>query len=264
MRNRTEIHFENGEPSFVRAQREFSQTAGLAKARDSNNLFRTAIDEQAGGIKSKPVQERTDAPLKIVFIARIANQSHEKTASACRRLTTALSARGHRLLILEREQKRKHEPPICGQTVFYRSVKELKERFGAAIKNADFVLVSSNVAEGAAIGDWVTQIAQGATAFYDLNTPVTLAKIEHGESEHLSRSLIRRYHLYLSSTGGPLIELIRKYYGSTMVRSLYGSVDTSLFYPEQANQKWDLGYTENFDEDRLPGFDELLLKPARH
>jgi spore maturation protein CgeB len=264
MRNRTEINFENGEPSFVRAPREFSKTSGIAQARDSNNLFPTAFDEQTGGIKSTPVQERTDTPLKIVFIARIAAQSHEKTASACRRLTAALSARGHRLLILDREQKRKYEPPICGRTVFYRSVKELKERLGPAIRNADFVLISSNVAEGADIGDWVTQIAQGATAFYDLNTPATLAKIEQGESEHLSRSLIQRYHLYLSFTGGPLLELIRKYYGSTMVRPLYGSVDTSLFYPERAKKKWDLGYAGNFDEDRSPGIDELLLEPARN
>jgi spore maturation protein CgeB len=93
---------------------------------------------------------------------------------------------------------------------------------------------------------------------------VTLSKVDRGESQHLTRSLIQRYHLYLSLTGGPLLELLNKYYGVRMVRPLYGSVDTSLFYPERSKLKWDLGYVGDFNEDRLPGLDELLLEPARH
>jgi spore maturation protein CgeB len=140
----------------------------------------------------------------------------------------------------------------------------LKDQFASAIRNADLVMISSNVPEAAVIGEWVTRTAHGATAFYDLNTPVTLATLDRGESQHLTHSLISRYHLYLSLTGGPLIELIKKYYGAQFVRPLYGAVDTSVYYREKATFLWDLGYAGHFDEDRLPGLDELLLEPARH
>jgi spore maturation protein CgeB len=251
-------------PIFARATparflRDFKGTATI----DRENEARTIPGDKAGGIKPKIIPERTSNPLKIVFIARTETSLPERSASACGKIARALTGRGHRLLILERGQKQKQESPMPSQTVFYSSVKELKDRFASAIRNADLVMLSSNVAEGAVIGDWVTHIAQGTTAFYDLDTPVTLGKLERGESEHLSRSLIQRYQLYLSFTGGPLLELIGRYYGAPMVRPLYGSVDTSVYYPEKTKLKWDLGYAGNADENQLPGIDELLLEPAR-
>jgi len=266
MRDRIEIkHESEAEPIFP----EIGSRARLERRRtprDGEDQSRAAIHKQIGGIPNKVLHERTGAPLKIVFIARLHTSSQEKAVGACRRLAEALSTRGHRLLILEchPHSVKQDEPPGPGQIVFYESVKELKERFAHAIRSADFVMICSNVSEGATIGDWATQIAQGITAFYDLNTPVTLAKLNRGESEHLSPSLITRYNLYLSFTGGPLLELIKKYYRSPLVRSLYGSVDTSVFYPEAARLKWDLGYGGYITEDRLPGVDELLLEPARH
>ena len=49
----------------------------------------------------------------------------------------------------------------------------------------------------------MTQTARGVTAFYDIDTPVTLAKLHSGEHDYLSPVLIPRYHLYLSFTGAP-------------------------------------------------------------
>jgi spore maturation protein CgeB len=60
------------------------------------------------------------------------------------------------------------------------------------------------------------------------------------------------------------MELLKKYYGAQFVRPLYGAVDTSVYYLEKATLRWDLAYAGNFNEDRLPGLDELLLEPARH
>jgi len=262
-----ETNDEQGGTSFLRlAPRGLLKDSRITPVRDGDDLIRAPIIKQAAGIEAKIVRERTSTPLKMVFIAQLDSSSQEPGASALRRLSKALIARGHRLLILEHKQqlKKKLEPPPFGQTLFYGSVRQLKDRFAAAIRKADFVMLGSNVDEGTAIGEWVTHIAQGTTAFYDLNTPATLAKIDRGESQHLTRSLIPRYQLYLSFTGGPLLELVKRYYGAPTVRPLYGSVDTSLYYPETAKLKWDLGYAGNFDEDRLPGVDELLLEPARH
>ena len=67
------------------------------------------------------------------------------------------------------------------------------------------MIVGSYVPEGVAVGRWVQRIARGVTAFYDIDTPVTLAKLERGDYEYLSPDLIPGYDLYLSFTGGPTL-----------------------------------------------------------
>jgi spore maturation protein CgeB len=69
--------------------------------------------------------------------------------------------------------------------------------------------------------------------------------------------------MYLSVTGGPLLDFIGKYYGSPMARPLYCSVDPELYYREQRPIKWDIGYMGTYSEDRQPGLDELMLEAAR-
>jgi spore maturation protein CgeB len=266
MRNRIEINDAKEGASFLTAApRELQEDRTIISVPASDVLIPTPILKHGGAIAAKVIPERTATPLKMVLVTRLDSSPHETASTAGHRLAQALVARGHRLLILEHSPrpKKKLDPPLFGQTLFYNSLKNLKDRFTPAIRNADFVMIGSNIPEGAAIGEWVTHIAQGTTAFYDLNTPVTLSKLDRGESRQLTRSLIQRYHLYLSLTGGPLLELLNKYYGAQLVRPLYGSVDTSLFYPERGKLKWDLGYTGNFNEDRLPGVDELLLESAR-
>lgn len=98
-------------------------------------------------------------------------------------------------------------PPYC-QTQLYSSLDELKDSSSAQVRDADFVMVGSYVPEGVAVGEWVTATASGVTAFYDIDTPVTLAKLERGETEYLAPALIPRYDLYLSFTGGPTLKRI--------------------------------------------------------
>jgi spore maturation protein CgeB len=161
-------------------------------------------------------------------------------------------------------------PPYC-QTQLYSSLDELKDSSSAQVRDADFVMVGSYVPEGVAVGEWVTATASGVTAFYDIDTPVTLAKLERGETEYLAPALIPRYDLYLSFTGGPTLKRIEQQYGSPMARALYCSVDPELYYPEQVRgQKtdpfptlqWNLGYMGTYRDDRQPTLESLLLQPA--
>src|SRR5690606_31786911 len=84
----------------------------------------------------------------------------------------------------------------------YRSLTDLRDRFADDVAQADVVIVGSYVPQGIAVGRWVSQVARGTTAFYDIDTPVTLAQLKRGQCEYLSPSLIPRYALYLSFTGG--------------------------------------------------------------
>jgi spore maturation protein CgeB len=182
-------------------------------------------------------------------------------------LLRELGARGHNLLYLERGShgaSSRHSPKSAhGRAEFYSDLKDLKDRFATTIREADFVMVGSAVDEGLAIGEWVTRSAQGATAFYDTHLPATVTKLLRGRADSISSSLIQRYGMYLSSTGGPLLNYIEKQYGSPMARPLYRSVDATLFFPEQNDLEWDLGYSGGYSHERQLLLDRLLIEPAR-
>jgi spore maturation protein CgeB len=189
-------------------------------------------------------------------------------ATTYRALCRELTKRGCNVLFLERDVEwyaanRDLPPGNCGRTELYTDLHSLKRRFAGDVRDADLVIVGSYVPEGALIGHWVTRNARGVTAFYDIDTPVTLAGIERGTIDYLSRSLIARYDLYLSFTGGPILSRLERVFGSPMARPLYCSVDPELYQPQPRAHEWDLGYMGTYSTDRQPMLSRLLLEPAR-
>lgn len=189
-------------------------------------------------------------------------------ATTYRSLIKGLAARGHRVLFLERDTEwyagNRDEPhPAGAQTEIYDSLDELFARFEGGVRNADLVIVGSFVADGVVVGEWVNSTATGITAFYDIDTPVTLQKLEQENRDYLTGSLIRSYDLYLSFTGGPILDLIERKFGSPMARALYCSVDPELYKPSARAWRWDLGYLGTYSDDRQPSLEGLLMEPAR-
>ena len=189
-------------------------------------------------------------------------------ATNYRALMRCLSHSGHDVTFLERDvpwyaQQRDLPNPPWGHTHLYGSVDELRREHADRVAAADAVIVGSYVPEGVAVGHWACDTATGVTAFYDIDTPVTLAKLEAGDTEYLDRDLVGRYHLYLSFTGGPTLQRIESDYGSPRARAFYCMVDPTAYYPEETEQRWDLGYLGTYSDDRQPTLDELLLAPAQ-
>jgi spore maturation protein CgeB len=189
-------------------------------------------------------------------------------ATTYRALIRGLAARGLHVLFLERNTPwyagNRDEPhPQGARTEIYESFEDLVFRFEREVTQARFVIVGSFVPEGARVGDWVLSIAKGTTAFYDIDTPVTLGKLAGGSREYITPAQIAQYHLYLSFTGGPVLRLIESRYGSPMARPLYCSVDTDQYRPVKRPYRWDLGYLGTYSDDRQPALDGLMLEPAR-
>jgi len=189
-------------------------------------------------------------------------------ATTFRGLVRELTRSGHHVLFLERDvpwyasHRDLPNPDYC-QTELYASLDDLKARFTEPVREADMVIVGSYVPEGVPVGKWVVQTAQGIKAFYDIDTPVTLAKLERGDFEYLHPSLIPQYDLYLSFTGGPTLDRLEQQYGSPMARALYCSFDPALYFPEPQQTKWDLGYLGTYSDDRQPPLEKLMLDAAR-
>lgn len=188
-------------------------------------------------------------------------------ATTYRALIGALARRGHDVTFLERDVSwyRDHRDlvrPAAWTVELYQSLRDIPLRFGKLIRDADLVIIGSYVPEGIAIAEWATAHARGITAFYDIDTPVTLAKLDHG-TDYISAAMIPRFDLYLSFAGGPVPGMIEENYGSPLACALYCSADTSIYTPLQAAPKWTLGYLGTYSEDRQPVLGDLLLAPAR-
>ena len=189
-------------------------------------------------------------------------------ATTYRGLVRELVRRGHNVLFLEHDKpwyanNRDLPNPPFGRTELYSSVEVLKRRFESEVRTADLVIVGSYVPEGIEVGHWVTQTASNLTAFYDIDTPVTLANLQRDNCEYLSRELIPKYDLYLSFTGGPTLQRLETEFGSPRALPLYCSVDPYLYYPEPQQKHWDLGYLGTYSPDRQPPLESLLLRTAR-
>ncbi len=188
-------------------------------------------------------------------------------ATTFRALLKAFAARGHDILFLERDkpwyasQRDLIDPDYC-RLAFYDSVEALAD-WRAEIVEADAVIVGSYVPEGVAVAELVQSWASGVTAFYDIDTPVTLAKLARGDYEYVSPVVIPKFDLYLSFTGGPTLSVIEQQYGAPSARALYCSVDPDLYPALDMPKRWDLTYLGTYSADRQPTLDRLLIEPAR-
>ena len=188
-------------------------------------------------------------------------------ATTYRALLKAFAQRGHSVLFLERDvpwyapHRDLIDPPWC-RLAFYQDLAQL-ERWRGEIAGADAVVVGSYVPDGVEVGRRVLATAQGVAAFYDIDTPVTLAKLTRGEHDYLTPELIGLYDLYLSFTGGPTLQHLERSYGSPMARALYCSVDETAYRPLPGARRFDLSYLGTYSPDRQPVLERLLLEPAR-
>lgn len=188
-------------------------------------------------------------------------------ATTYRALLRAFARRGHEVLFLERDVPwyAAHRdlpcPEFC-RLAFYENLAGLDD-WRNEVAAADAVIVGSYTPDGVAVGRWALNAASGITAFYDIDTPVTLANLAAGDDEYVSPEDIPAYDLYLSFTGGPILHTLEQRYGARSARALYCSVATDAYLPLETPIRWDLSYLGTYSPDRQPTLQRLLIEPAR-
>lgn len=209
----------------------------------------------------------TDSLRIIVLGLSLSSSWGNGHATTYRSLLRAMARRGHDILFLERdlpwyaENRDLKEPDFC-RLRLYRDFEDLKH-FAEDVRKADVVIVGSFVPQGVSVGHFVQHTAEGITAFYDIDTPVTLAKLRRGDFEYISPALVPGYDLYLSFTGGPTLEFIEKTYAAPAACPLYCSADTDAYRPIAVSEHYDLGYLGTYSADRQASLERLLIEPAR-
>lgn len=187
-------------------------------------------------------------------------------ATTYRSLAKALRKRRHDVTFFERDMpwysvnRDMPDPEFCN-LVLYHSADEL-EKYRETIENADLVIMGSYVPDGIRVGEWLVNTAKGIKAFYDIDTPVTLAALRNNSCKYLSPSLIPEFDIYLSFTAGPCLGIFENEFGSPSARKFYCSVDPELYFPLKSIKKWDLGYLGTYSDDRQPALEKLLITTA--
>jgi spore maturation protein CgeB len=208
-------------------------------------------------------------PLDIVVLGLSLSSSWGNGhATTFRGLLRGLDELGHRVLFLERDvpwyanHRDLPDPDFC-ELRYYDDIGELERSYASAICAADLIVIGSYVPEGVAVIDRVLAMRPKLLAFYDIDTPVTLAKLARGDDEYLAKRQIPLFDLYFSFTGGPTLARLEREYGAQRAAALYCAVDDAHYRPTGEQIRWDLGYLGTYSPDRQPGLERLLLEPAR-
>ena len=132
-------------------------------------------------------------------------------ATTYRALLRGLQKEGVRALFLERDvpwyasNRDLPEPDFC-DLALYQSNDDLFNRFGDEIGKAGAVIAGSYVPEGPKVIDRLAARRPKLLCFYDIDTPVTLAKLDRGDEEYLRRDQIGLFDAYFSFSGGAVLE----------------------------------------------------------
>ncbi len=191
-------------------------------------------------------------------------------ATTFRALLRGLAEEGHRVLFLERDvpwyqgvNRDLPDPTFC-DFAFYSDLDAMLARHAPRLRVADAVIVGSFVPEGVSLIDRLATLGLRRLCFYDIDTPVTLAKLDAGDEEYLAAHQIPIFDIYFSFSGGRVLDHLEEQRGARRAEPLYCSVDLGA-YPSDpdASKRWDLGYLGTYSDDRQPTLDALLLEPAR-
>ncbi len=189
-----------------------------------------------------------------------------------RALIGALLRDGHSVVFFERdapyyaEHRDLAELPEGGRLVLYRDFGEAGALARQSLAEADVGMVTSYCPDGIAATRLVLDSRTPLRCFYDLDTPITLARIAAGEpTGYIGPDRLSGFDLVLSYTGGRALDALRDTLGARRAVPLYGSVDPGLHYPAtpEPHYRAALSYLGTYAADRQQGLERLFVDAAR-
>jgi spore maturation protein CgeB len=206
----------------------------------------------------------------VVFGLTVSSSWGNGHATLWRGLIRALSRRGCRVVFFERDTpfyaSHRDLADLQGaRLVLYADWVSVADQAAAEVADADAAMVTSYCPDGRAASALVCAEA-GLSVFYDMDTPVTLARHSAGEPvDYLPPEGLGDFDLVLSYTGGRALELLRTRLGARRALPLYGHVDPQHHRTAPAEARFEaaLSYLGTYAADRQPTLEQLFIKVAR-
>lgn len=206
----------------------------------------------------------------VVFGLTISSAWGNGHATPWRGLCRALAARGHHVTFFERDvpyyaAHRDAPAPVGCDLRLYTDWTDTYEEAGEVVIDADVAMVTSYCPDAQDAADLVLR-SRGLRVFYDLDAPVTLARLARGlHVDYLPADGLAPFDLVLSFTGGRALEALQTDLGARVVAPLYGSVDPAAHHPvpTDPDRHFDFTYLGTYSSDRQPALEQLFIEPAR-
>lgn len=207
----------------------------------------------------------------VIFGLTISSSWGNGHATLWRGLCKALIRSGHDIVFYERnvpyyaDMRDLHELP-GGRLEFYEDWQSARPRASIDLADADVAIITSYCPDSLAAGQIVLAQDRALRVFYDLDTPVTLARLEAGECvPYIAASGLGDFDLVLSYSGGRALDEFRTRLGARHVAPLYGHVDPDLHHPTPPLPHYhaDLSYLGTYSDDRQQALEALLVTPAQ-
>jgi spore maturation protein CgeB len=190
-------------------------------------------------------------------------------ATTYRSLAKGLYDRGHKVVFFERDQewyasnRDMPEPPFCKVHIYERwsDIIPLLQR---ELNDCDVAIVGSYFPDSHMAIEEVLRSQAEVKAFYDIDTPITVAKLRQHDAEYLRADRIPEFDIYFSFTGGPLLAQLESEYGAQRAVPLYCSFDADKYraYPVDSRFACDLSYMGTYAPDRQPKLEEFFCRTA--
>jgi len=207
----------------------------------------------------------------VIFGLTISSSWGNGHATLWRGLCRALARNGHRVVFFERDvpyyaiHRDLRELPGTDLRL-YPSWEQVLAEARREVADADAAMVTSYCPDGVPASELVLSTGGPLAVFYDLDTPVTLDRLRHGEQvPYLPAEGLSGFDLVLSYTGGRALDELRERLGARRVAPLYGSVDPEMHRPAELNPSFqgDFSYLGTYAADRQEALERLFLEPAR-
>ncbi|WP_437875448.1 CgeB family protein [Sorangium sp. So ce513] len=207
----------------------------------------------------------------VIFGLTISSSWGNGHATLWRGVVSALGRAGHRVTFFERDvpyyaaHRDLSSLPHGNELRLYTSLADILPDARRAVAEADAAMVTSYCPDGAL----ATEVVLGSRAlkvFYDLDTPVTLDRIDAGQSVgYIGPRGLVDFDCVLSYTGGAALAQLQAKLGARRVFPLYGSADPEVHRPVAPREEFrgDLSYLGTYAADRQEALSTLFLEAAR-
>lgn len=206
----------------------------------------------------------------VIFGLTVSSSWGNGHATLWRALLRSLTSMGHEAIFFERDvpyyaSARDLHRGDGFELVLYKNWPAAIPLAESALADADVGLVTSYCPDAIAASELLLSKRNLLRVFYDLDTPVTLDRLDRGEPVgYLPHDGFARFDLVLSFTGGRALDELRTRLHAKRALPLYGSVDARAHFPVSPHPPFrsDLSYLGTYAPDRQDGVQRLFIDTA--